>query len=443
MERVVVVGGGSMGAGIAAVALEAGCDVRIVEPDAGARDRALDRVVGAEMIARVPTDDAVSLAIEAVPERLELKREIFAKLARALPHAVLATNTSSLSVAEIAEAGDPSRTVGLHFFNPPEKMQLVEVVRTRQSSDAAITAAREFVERVGKVSILTADTPGFVVNRVARPYYLQAIRALEAGVADMDALDALARGIGFRMGPFELMDFIGLDVNLATSESVYERTRAPRFEPRAMQRELVARGQFGRKSGAGFYDYDVPPQRLDLRRVARTKRFEPRVGVVADEELTSELVKLGARAGIDGEEDIVVVDAYGMDLEERARSAPRPERVVGVGVVGRLADQAGVEIVASSATSKDALALAVDAFDGVGHGAVRVRNVPGLFLGRVVASIVDEARTVVREGIASGNDVDLAMRLGTNYPRGPIEWGPEIGERRVARILDSIKLTDT
>lgn len=465
-----------MGAGIAAVASAAGYEVVLVEPDAAARARAAARAPKATLLAQVPHDERIALAIEAVPERLDLKRSVFATLARELPNAALATNTSSLSVAEIASA-TPERAVGMHFFNPPEKMRLVEIVRTDRSSEAAVEAAREFVARIGRAAILTADTPGFVVNRVARPFYLQALRALELGVASIEEIDALARGIGFRMGPFELMDFIGLDVNLATSESVYERTNAARFEPRPLQRELVAQGRLGRKSGAGFYDYAASPHRIDLRHTPQERRndraralvlgtgslagaissvLETHYSNVERAESDDEAGAIDANAAVlfdagEGVRDraqalariegrlspecVIFVDAYATDVARAATLLARPQRLVGYGIVGALEDQAGIEIVAGDAVSPQSLALATEMFAAIGRGAVRVADVPGLYLGRTVTAIVDEARIAVREGVAGANDVDEAMRLGTNYPRGPIAWGREIGEARVERIL--------
>ena len=257
-----------MGAGIAFVAARGGYRVDLVEPDPASRERALARMAsdaqraGDDSIAArvtireaIPAQTQAAIAIEAVPERLDLKRTVFAALEAALaPEALLATNTSSLNVGELAQDCEyPQRVLGLHFFNPPAVMKLVEIVAAEHTSDEALARAREFVERIGKIGAECADTPGFIVNRVARPFYLQAMRALDRGVASIEELDALTRGVGFRMGPFELMDLIGLDVNLAVSESVYERLESERFAPQAMQRELVAQGRLGRKTGSGFY----------------------------------------------------------------------------------------------------------------------------------------------------------------------------------------------
>jgi 3-hydroxybutyryl-CoA dehydrogenase len=241
-----------MGAGIAAVAVQAGYDVALVEPDAAAQQKA--RAVAGERVQfydTIPAGLDVEIAIEAVTERLDVKRSIFTELAKALgPAALLATNTSSLSVSGIAEGIDhPERVIGLHFFNPPGAMKLVEIVRGDETSDDAVGRARAIADRFGKTTVVAADMPGFIVNRIARPFYLQAMRAYDAGAGTLEELDLLARGAGFRMGPFELMDLIGLDVNLATSESIYERTGAARLKPVELQRDLVRAGKLGRKTG--------------------------------------------------------------------------------------------------------------------------------------------------------------------------------------------------
>ncbi|HEX3368933.1 MAG TPA: 3-hydroxyacyl-CoA dehydrogenase NAD-binding domain-containing protein [Candidatus Cybelea sp.] len=493
-ERVMVVGGGTMGAGIALVAAGAGFDVTIVEPQASARERAVasfareaersgdaSPATRIEWADRIEPREGVMLAIEAVPERFELKREVFLELAKSLPaEALLATNTSSFSVAELADvAPNPARVIGLHFFNPPARMRLVEIVRAEQTAQEAIDRAFEFVERCGKTPVLVGDTPGFIVNRVARPYYLQALRALERGVASVPELDALARSAGFAMGPFELMDLIGLDVNLATTESVYQRTEAARLEPAQTQRIMVAEGLLGRKTRQGFYSYAD----------GKAKRFEPEpaqideqpnadeivaivgfgvhaqelaeligeryasVQVIANDEMLDEvlpestiIVDAGDGASDRSEiiaqldaafekECIIIADAYATNLSACARRMRHGERLVGFGALGSVASQSAVEIVNSEEASDDALELAQELFASIGKAAVLVEDVPGLFLGRTIGSIVNEAMIAVAEDVASPQDVDEAMMLGANYPGGPIAWGREIGGTRVRTIL--------
>ena len=496
MEKIVVVGAGTMGAGIAFAAANAGFAVDLIESDPSAQDRARARI--AKDAERAQASEAPSrvnyyatvqpgiqalLAIEAVPEKLELKREIFHTLAEALgPQTLLATNTSSLSVEEIAQGiENPQRIAGLHFFNPPALMQLVEIVHTQRTSDETIEQAHVFVERLGKTSVLASDTPGFIVNRVARPYYLQAMRAYEAGVAPLEDLDRLARGIGFRMGPFELMDLIGLDVNLATSESVYERTGAARLEPVPLQRELVAQNRLGRKTNIGFYDYaQGPPERDDAMPEAPAGRNADEKIVVLgyggialelrellgnayahvepwENEETLDEIRLDTTivcdvgdgvndrgtvlAALDSllpKETIIFADAYATDLAAASDRMQFPERLVGYGILGSLREQRVVEIVDTEDVSDDALELAQELFESIGRRVALVENAPGLFLGRTVGSIVNEAVYAIDEGVASADDIDLAMRLGTNYPQGPIAWGREIGGDRVVRILQRL-----
>jgi 3-hydroxybutyryl-CoA dehydrogenase len=486
-----------MGAGIAYVAARGGYAVEVVEPDAAARERGLARIrKDAEragdvslmdrvrMLDAIPARSEAAIAIEAVPERLDLKRPIVAALAAALdPAALIASNTSSLSVTELAAGVTlPERVLGLHFFNPAAAMKLVEIVAADETSDDAIERARTFVERIGKIGVVTADTPGFIVNRVARPYYLQAMRALERGVASIEELDALARGAGFRMGPFELIDLIGLDINLAVSESVYEQLDAGRLAPRPMQRTLVAQGRLGRKSGAGFYAYeDGRHARLELSAPAlpegdRLEEFAVVIGFgsVADaladalaarvervqrienDDLLDEL-DLEATLVIDvgdGSTDrrehvlaldrkldpatMLFVDAYATDLAALVPHLRHAERVLGFGILGAFEDQQIVEVVDADSTSDDALALAQELFGALGKPVVLVADRPGLFLGRTIGSIVNEAMIAVAEHVASPDDVNLAMELGVNYPRGPISWGREIGGARIARILKRV-----
>jgi 3-hydroxybutyryl-CoA dehydrogenase len=281
--RVAVIGAGTMGAGIAQVALEGGWRVALHDALPGATDRALDRIrqgltrraekagaadparaaatslLALEVVSSVPRAmDGAHIAIEAIVEDLEAKRRLFAELDEAGPsEAILATNTSALSVTKIAEAASrPERVVGLHFFNPAPVLPLVEVVAGRGSAPWAVERAAAIVEGWGKEPIRVADSPGFIVNRVNRPFTLEPLRVLRAGAASIEAIDAALVAAGFPMGPFALMDLIGIDVNLAAARGLFEASgRPPRFRPSPIQEELVAAGRLGRKAGEGFYRY--------------------------------------------------------------------------------------------------------------------------------------------------------------------------------------------
>ena len=281
---VAVVGAGTMGAGIAQVALEGGWRVRLHDAAPGANDRAIERIrqgltrraekTGEADPARLASQrlldlevvrdvaDAAAgahLAIEAVVEDLEAKRRLFTELDdSADPDAILATNTSALSVTSIAEAAArPDRVVGLHFFNPAPVLPLVEVVAGRRTSAWAVERAAGIVEGWGKTPIRVTDSPGFIVNRVNRPFTLEPLRLLRAGVGTVESIDAALVAAGFPMGPFALMDLIGIDVNLAAARGLFEASgRPPRFRPSPIQEELVAAGRLGRKTGEGFYRYE-------------------------------------------------------------------------------------------------------------------------------------------------------------------------------------------
>jgi len=279
-ETVAVIGAGTMGNGIAEVFAVAGYAVRLYDAAGAALERGLQAIAErvkkraergrlaedpAAVLARIAPMAALeeaagaALVIEAVVERLDVKREVFRALDAACgPETILATNTSSLSVTEIAAATTrPERVVGLHFFNPAPVMPLVEVIAGKFSAPEAVDAAVQFVEAVGKVPIRAQDTPGFIVNRVARPFYNEALRIVGDRVATIEQVDRILKAAGFRMGPFELQDLIGIDINFATTTSVYEAFfHDPRFRPHPLQRMMVSAGALGRKTGRGYYRYD-------------------------------------------------------------------------------------------------------------------------------------------------------------------------------------------
>ncbi len=222
---------------------------------AGERDMVLGRLSYSADI----RDCRADLLIEAIVERPDIKLDLFTKLAAInRPDTILVSNTSSLSLNALAEKiPGPGRFAGMHFFNPAPLMKLVEVVRTKYTSDEAIDKITLLAGRMGKTPVLCADSPGFIVNHVARPYYLEALRLLEEGLADIETIDTLMEATGFKMGPFRLMDLIGNDINYAVSESVYDALGRPdRLKPSPIQRLKVEEGSLGRKTGKGYYRYE-------------------------------------------------------------------------------------------------------------------------------------------------------------------------------------------
>lgn len=361
--KVGVVGAGAMGSGIAQVAATYGHPVFLFDADRRAIEKGLagieknvarsvekKRITAADqssIIARISTvtgsaDDfpafaECGLVIEAVVENIDVKKEIFSRLERVVgADAILATNTSSLSVTAIAAACKrPQRVLGIHFFNPPTVLPLVEIV-PGLATDASVTAkAQALVEAWGKSTVVASDTPGFIVNRIARPFYGEALRIYEEGIADMATIDWAMRTLGgFKMGPFELMDFIGNDVNLAATKSVYESMfHDSRFKPTLTQQRLFDAGFLGRKTGRGYYDYS------------------------------------------------------------EGAEAPKPTEDLDLG---------------------------------------------DLIFKRILCMLINQAADALYYRVASASDIDRAMMLGVNYPKGLLAWADEMGISETVKWLSAL-----
>ncbi len=369
-----------MGAGIAELAAAVG-EVVLYDPDPDAPGTTdLTELAGCDLV------------IEAAPESLELKRELFAAVAEIVgPDAVLATNTSSLSVTEIAaKVPHPERVVGLHFFNPPQKMRLVEVVAGAHSSDHALARAREAGEAMGKTAVDAADVAGFLVNRANRPFSLESLKLLEERVAEPAAIDrAMVLGAGFPMGPFALMDLVGIDVNHAVAESFQRQSYGePRYRPSPLAARKVAAGDLGRKTGRGWYEYPRP---------------KPLFPEPPEPTRDGDLAALALQAG----------------LTTRFHHLPG----------ARL-----VEVVRDTLTDEfEALATSL----GMLVEPCEV-DAPGLITGRVVCQLINEACFLVGAGHGTAEDVDLGMTLGLNHPKGPFARLRELGPERVVGTLDAL-----
>ena len=279
IKTVGVVGAGTMGQGIAISSSLAGYETLLFDANAGFSEKALqfitqsiEQSISKGKLTKGAGDDGLNrirsvnnlsdlradIIIEAVIENLEVKQKLFVDLEKInADTTILATNTSSISITQIASAlQNPSRFIGLHFFNPAHLMKLVEVISGKQTDPDIGLAMMNFSKTLGKTAVEVKDSPGFIVNRVARHYYVESLKLLEEGVSDVEGIDKLLRSSGFKMGPFELMDLIGIDVNFAVTTSVYEGfNRNPKFKPSAIQKEKVDRGFLGRKTGRGFYVY--------------------------------------------------------------------------------------------------------------------------------------------------------------------------------------------
>jgi 3-hydroxybutyryl-CoA dehydrogenase len=481
-----VVGLGTMGAGIVEVFAQAGLEVIAVEVNddlmAAGRSRlekSLARAVERgrlteadhdAQLARVTfTTDrgdlaAAELVTEAVPERLEVKAALFSDLDRICPPTtVLATNTSSLPVTEIARStGRPDRVVGLHFFNPAPVMKLVEVVHTVLTDPEVVAAVRSLATACGKTPVVVGDRAGFVANALLFGYLNSAAKAAETGQASVVDIDAaVVAACGLPMGPLTLMDLIGLDVSLDVLETMFTETRDQRYAPSPLLRRLVMAGQLGRKTGRGYYRYDATPPVQQLAEptfAAGAPRATGRVVAVVGAAKSPVVDAFGALAVVPIEDvrdaDVVIVDGGSRsttsELAARVAGLAKPSAVIAVATTdeapvgtiavgtGRIADVVGVhvpqaprpgvvEIVASLNAAPDAVATVVALVRAAGLVALPCRDRPGHVVDLIVLPHLGDAVRMVDESYATVEDVEAAMRLGCGYPVGPFAMIDAIG----------------
>ncbi|MGQ7247644.1 3-hydroxyacyl-CoA dehydrogenase [Halomonas sp. V046] len=471
-----VIGAGAMGAGIAQVAAQAGHRVKLYDKREGAADdgkegvrKALERRVdkgkmpaeeAAAVLERlVPSADIDALAdcrlvIEAVVEDLPIKRQLFQRLAEICgPDALLASNTSSLSITAIAAGIEhPERIAGLHFFNPAPVMKLVEVVSGLATGDDTAAILVATAEHWGKVAVKARSTPGFIVNRVARPFYAEGLRLLEEGATDAATLDHLMRGAGgFAMGPFELMDLIGQDVNYAVTRSVFDAYYGdPRFTPSLTQQALVEAGRLGRKSGQGFFDYRPEARAPRPALAPKVQVALPGLQVMGTGGPLEGLVRRADAAGVDvirysdsaqnngdslapcqphlelrlGELRLRLCD--GRSASECARDEGLTALVL-LDLCHDYESASSIGLAASHATTDAQRRLATALLQRLELDVAWLDDIPGLVVLRSVTMLANEAFDALHTGVASQADIDRAMRFGVNYPVGPLDWAERLG----------------
>ena len=481
-----VVGAGTMGAGIAQLGCVAGERTLLHDPAPGTLDRALEQIPqqlakGAERgrwasgleghLERADTLDAFAdcdIVIEAAPEDLDLKQSLFTELAGIVRgDCVLATNTSSLLVTAIA-AGvpGPERVVGLHFFNPAPLMRLAELVAGQETNAASVDRARALGEAMGKRVILAADGPGFIVNRCNRPFGLEALRCLQERMADVETIDRIARlGGGFRMGPFELMDLVGVDVGFEVAKSFFEQSFGePRWRPSMLQARMAASGRAGRKAGRGWYEYpegaEHRPPDPEPPDPSPPARDEGLVVIGGESALAEELRGAATLAGWEALDPIdaagqvpwLTIDCGTGDEDPPLEGGPHLMLCDRGSLAALDADgpSAGfhclppldgcrlVELTRGPNTTPLAAARAERFFATLGKHTAWVGDAPGLVLGRIVAQLVNEAAFALGEGVGTAEDIDAGMVLGLNHPRGPLEWSGLIEVEHVALILEGL-----
>ena len=474
---VLVVGAGIMGAGIAQVAAQAGHSVRLFDAREGAAAAAVAKLAvtldGLAAKGRLTVDDAkaiaarivpakrladadgVALVVEAIVENVDAKKELFRDLEAIVGDAcVLASNTSSISITALANGMKaPGRLVGMHFFNPVPLMKLVEVVSGLQTDPAVAEVIFDLARRWGKTPVHARSTPGFIVNRIARPYYAETLSLLHERLAEPAAIDACLRGAGFRMGPCELMDLIGLDTNFAVTESVFAANFGDkRYVPSQVQRELVDGGLLGRKSGRGFFTYPAP-------------------AAVPAPAFVTPGVRVGAMVALRGTG--VAVDrwaaaftAAGVRFESDATSrwsglqtASGELRLTDGRTAAQVAAEEGIRELAlfdlavapEGGAPGTMLACCVSASASpawqreaeqwlriVGWQPCRIGDTPGLVVARTIAMLINEACDAVQQGVCTPEGADLAMKLGLNYPAGPFEWLAAWNAIAVVALLDRL-----
>lgn len=474
-----VIGAGAMGAGIAQVAAQAGHSVILHDNQQGAATAGIDNIrrqlerrvakgkmtqdVVDSIIARLQPADAIDaladsrLIIEAIVENLDIKRQVFAQLeALCSPDTLLASNTSSLSITSIAaNLEHPERMAGLHFFNPAPVMKLVEVVSGLATTAEVAKTLYATANAWGKVAVHASSTPGFIVNRVARPFYAEGLRLLQEGASDAATLDALLHQAGgFRMGPFELMDLIGHDVNYAVTRSVFDAYYGdPRFEPSLVQHALVEAGRLGRKSGHGFYDYHEAAVKDQPKFAAPDNTELPKLVAQGANSTIVPLLERAQEVGLDVVRreslqqndttllhlgDLVLALSDGRCAAERACNEGL-EALVLFDLCLDYRSARAIALSASHTTSPEACELATAFFQRLGIDVVWLTDTPGLVVLRTVAMLANEAADAVLQGVCSVQDGDLAMQAGVNYPRGPLAWADSLGLSFVHRTLTHLQ----
>lgn len=471
---VAVIGAGAMGSGIAQVAAQAGHRVFLLDQREGAAeagrqsvakqlqrridkgkmeqstlDALLDRIKPINELSELA---GAGLVIEAIVEDLDIKRSLLAGLEDVCGEkTILATNTSSISVTALgANMMHPERLVGMHFFNPAPLMALVEVIKGLATSDEIAQNVYATAAQWGKKPVTATSTPGFIVNRVARPFYAESLRLLQEQATDSATLDAILREAGsFRMGPFELTDLIGHDVNYAVTSSVFNSYyQDTRFLPSLIQKELVDAGRLGRKSGQGFYSYAEGAQKPEPATAEAASCDADALIVEGNPGPLAALVTRLSESGLNVIErdgpgrlcfgDAVLALTDGRMATERAAAEACNNLILldlafDYSKASRLAIAAADQAPAQAVN--DACALLQKAGIAVSHIADR----PGLVVMRTVATLANEAADAALYGVASISDIDLAMKAGLNYPEGPLRWSDNLGFSLLHTVLTHIQ----
>ena len=470
---VAVLGAGTMGEGIAQIAASAGHPVMLYDVSQQQLETALENI--AKRLARSVKKEKITaakrelilgnlipqktlgdlsqakLVIEAIIEDLVIKQTVFCELESLLAEdVILATNTSSFDLNKMGSVlKRPQHFVGMHFFNPAPIMALVEIVRSQHTDSAVADTVFKLSEQWGKSPVHVRSSPGFIVNRVARPFYSEALEILKENGTDAASCDAIMRDCGgFRMGPFELMDLIGLDVNYVVTCQIWESyQRHPRFAPSELQKKLVDSERLGIKSGKGFFEYGEQIENATAKNSQPTSAPDSII-LAGPEHLPESLRKLLESGSVSVEnyagngyirlpEGAIVVPANGKRSTER--SAEIGQSVISLDLCLDYERSTRIVLAPSLECSEQDLQQAVGLFQSLGKQVSVIKDIAGMVLTRTVAMLANEASLLVQEEVADVAAVNLAMRKGVNYPLGPLEWAEQWGWDSVVETLDNLQ----
>jgi 3-hydroxybutyryl-CoA dehydrogenase len=456
-----VVGAGAMGAGIAQIGLTAGLRVKLFDANPAALEKArgeilsrISRLVekkalpaesvetcGARLVLAAALDELADaqVVIEAIIERLDAKQALFKALEAVVARdAVLATNTSSLSVAAIAlGCAHRDRVCGLHFFNPVPLMRLVEVIAAPATSAATVEIATDLSRRIGKTPVKVKDGPGFLVNLAGRAYATEALHIVQEGVTDPATVDRIMReACGFRMGPFELMDLTGIDVNFQATSHIYQGYQHDtRLKTTSLHELMSNAGLYGRKTKRGFFDYSGEKSPAIL---ADDPVAVPAVFAASVAEPAPGFDELRRACGLVEGSDTVLAAPCGEDAASvAARLAIDPARLVALDLVAL--DRRHVTLAAPLGGSASRLGRVASWLRGHGLTVEVVKDSPGFVAQRILAMVANLGCELAQTGIGTPEDIDLALKLAQNYPRGPLEWAEHLGPKTVHETLLAIQ----
>ncbi len=470
---IAVIGAGTMGAGIAQVAAAAGHPVLLFDLAAGAAQKGIDNTAKGlqklvqrgrmseqqrdALIANITAVDTIeklapaSLFIEAIVEQLDIKQQLFRQLEDiADEQAIMATNTSSISVTAIGSAlKHPQRLLGMHFFNPAPIMKLVEIISGMATDTDLSHTIYDTAKAWGKQAVQTKSTPGFIVNRVARPFYAEALRVLQEAGSNTSTIDAIMRDCGgFRMGPFELMDLIGHDVNYSVTCSVFEAFYGDhRFLPSLIQKELVDGGFLGRKSGRGFYDYTEGAEKpaADVCADCTTPLAVGVVGQSPTADIFADLLNATdiKVSRIEGDEFAIVTEHATLKQSDGQMASVRAlgEETDDLILLDLALDYSATPrlvISAADQASQTAIDEIIGLLQKTGKQVTQIDDIAGMCVTRTVCMLANEGADAVNQGVCNIEAVDIAMQGGVNYPVGPLAWADQIGIDMVLDVLDNL-----